>query len=143
MKLAQWLANLPNVSEVKPCVVTIAGASYSAAHYRQNISISPGCPAYERGERWHEREAFYIVGMLPKAYCRSTKVAFTMPGDARDWYIGCYAGLLYQHHQRAQETNEYHPFGNSFILFPWDANEAIDHYEMKPYRRVAIDWRIA
>jgi hypothetical protein len=60
-----------------------------------------------------------------------------MPNDSHVWYIACHAPA--QGETIAPQFAEYHPFGASFILTPWDLEEAIDAYEDKPRKRVPVD----
>jgi hypothetical protein len=137
-EIAAYLSNLPCVRNVTACTVTIGPNVYPAAHYWQDLTTPEGSQAYQRGERTYTREMIFIVGMLPSVYLRSSRQAFTRTDDTREWYIASYAGLKKNGKQAAQEINEFHPFGNSFLLAPWDCAEAIDHYESTPYRRQAM-----
>lgn len=137
-QIAEWLAGLPHIHDVKPCTVTIRGGIYSAARYKQTTPNDPSTPAYKRGELAATREFIYCVGMLP-VVVRNRNVVFMIDGEPAEWYVACYAGEVKQRKQTVQPVNEYHPFGNSFMLAPWDVPDGkrIDHYARAPYVRVA------
>lgn len=134
-QIVDWLLSLPNVTSASPMQVRIGRQSYPAALYTSTMTVSPGCRAYEAGQRSYQQTMIYCAGPLPSAKRRGN-VAFTIDGDARDWYVACYAT------QEAAENPQYaefHPFGQSFQLAPWDiADSRIDQYARVPYRRVAI-----
>jgi hypothetical protein len=115
-KVAEWLRGCPDTSEVSPVTVTISKQTYHGAKYRQR-----------GGEA-----RLYLVGDLPASYRRSTHVAYRFADDSREWYIGCY----WQGGTVPADQERYHPFGHSFILFPWVHSEPIDYGERKPYRRI-------
>ena len=114
-RVAEWLRGCPDTSEVSPVTVTIGKQTYHGATYRQ------------RGQ-----ESIYLVGDLPASYRHSTHVAYRFADDLREWYIGCY----WQGETCPADQKHYHPFGHTFILFPWGHNEPIDYGERKPYRRI-------
>lgn len=136
--VADYLMTLPGMLAATPCRVTIGKESFPAARYTQRLPIAPGCPAYARGEREHVITSIYVAGMVPNQYKRTSHLAFTIEGDSRDWYIACYAGAIIKRRQNTQAPAPYHPFGNSFVLKPWDLAERIDHFERKPYARIPL-----
>jgi len=137
--VANWLKGLPHIHGVEPCTVIIGDVKYPAARYRSTTKLDPSTRAYQEGKRTATSTMIYCVGMLPKAYCQSTHKAFTGI-DQYEWYVACYSGVLSKHNQAKQLASEYHPWGNSFQLSPWDVpdGQAIDHYERVPYKRLAV-----
>lgn len=136
--VADFLRPLPGVHGVAPAVVTINRITYAAARFFRDYAITPGCRAYTEGQRHGTEECVYVTGMLPTV-TRRANVAFRIGTDARDWYVGSYAGQVRRGRQEVQAPDRVHPFGNSFILFPWSVpGSTIDAGERRPYRRVAI-----
>lgn len=135
--IVKWLKAIPSVLHAVPCTITIKGTSYAAARYAENVTISPGCDAYARGERQYTREAIYVLGPLPKHYQRRRKAAYVVQGDTREWYIAGYWDGRPNPFNPGTER-DYHPFGKNFILAPWTFSEAIDQYETHKYDRVAL-----
>jgi hypothetical protein len=128
-RVADYLAGLPGVQEVRPIRLAIGRQRYHGAWYRQ---------ARDHNGTPYQQEACYLVGGLPAAYRRSTRVAFILPNSAADWYVACYMPA-----DRAADPKfaAYHPFGATFQLMPWTAAEPIDKYEPRPRRRiVATTW---
>ena len=113
-EVADWLSSLPGVTGVSPATLTIGKQTWQGAVYTQF------------GRRW-----YYLVGELPKS---TPKTCYRFNGDSRDWYVACYM-------QRFASLDEfqkrYHPFGNHWCLFAWDAPGKIDDYET-PYRRQEV-----
>ena len=137
-ELGAWLARLPQVTNVQTGSVTIGRTTYPAARYTKRLQHQPGTRAYQEGKREYTREMIYCVGDIP-ACKRHGNVAFTVADDSREWYVAAYYLAYRGRGKQAQaERNEYHPFGNSFMLAPWDVPDStIDQYERVPYRRVA------
>lgn len=136
--VSDYLASLPGVSDVKPVTVTIGRETFSGARYTDTRHYTAGMMAVQRGERKdgepYTREWLYLLGDLPKPYQRSTRVAFTMADDKREWYVASY------HDGRDAPAKP--PFTPCFQLAPWEDNKPIDYQETiggwrKPYRRVA------
>ncbi len=69
---------------------------------------------------------------------RNGNVAFRVAGDARDWFVAGYYGNVVNRQQAKASPNEFHPFGNSFLLALWGSDTAIDAYTRTPYKRVAL-----
>jgi hypothetical protein len=57
---------------------------------------------------------------------------FCFPYNGEEWYVSSYS-------KPNQPVNEYHPFGCSFQVSPWECKERIDHYEPRPYKRVDME----
>ena len=137
-QLVQHLGKHEHVTKLTTCQVAIGRTTYPAALYTECCEVQPGCRAYTEGKRAYTREMIYCVGNLPSAKLRGN-VAFNLPTDATDWYVAAYYGNVVNRRQETAEPNEFHPFGNSFILAPWDiADSKIDQYERHPYRRVPM-----
>lgn len=128
--LGAWLSALPHVERVRTSSVTLAKVTYyAAAHYWQTGTTPEGSRAYSEGQREYIREMVYVVGALPRSYLRGRAV-YRFPGDARDWYVACYAGIVKNRIQEPADVNEYHPFGQCFMLAPWDiAGSTVDDGE--------------
>ena len=144
MKTSEYLLSLPGVTLAIDCSVTIDGETLQACEYRQIVPIHPGCPAYDRGEREHEKHALYVVGKRPaKVKARGKfdgdsyppKFYFRRDADERDWYCACYHDGPIE-----PEFAQYHPFGPSFMLMPWTvpSGEAPDYYQDTKAQRVRM-----
>ena len=145
--ISTWLSTLPGVHDAIPGTVRIDGETFPAVRYKRTTArttaILPGCPAYDRGERETTREVLYCVGMRPKRMRQKyqfgseyvSKHVYTLPGDARDWYLCCYGEDIKPEHSAS------HPFGPSFMLSPWEvpSGEKIDAWHQeKPCIRVMV-----
>lgn len=140
-QIAEYLRSIPNarVTSTAPCTLTIGKVSYPACRYTETLATPAGCEAHRRGEREYTREMFFVAGMLPSANRRGN-VAFTIAGEPCEWYVAGYFGNVRDRKQEIKSPDEFHPFGNDFLLAPWDIKDGlpIDHYARVPYRRVAI-----
>lgn len=114
---------------IEPVTLWLGSQKYGALRYAFESEVPQGSPAYLRGERTFVRSGYYVLGTLPPSYRRSTKVAYQFQHPGTDWYIA-------SHYEG--EPNEFHPSGPMFLLFPWDVEPAIDHYESRPRRRYQI-----
>jgi len=135
--LIKWLESC-GCHDVRPCRVTIGSETWEGAYYKRTLQYG-NCDAVRWGlkkpEDTYTRESIYCVGNLPKGYKpkRSNKVCY--PSVGFDWYIACYLNAPVDDERMAQ----YHPFGLSFILMPWDIDTVkIDSYEPKPYKRIPL-----
>lgn len=133
--LVDWLKSHGNES-VSSLTVTIKGTTYIGARYTQTLETPKGSQAHARGERKYQRTMIYCIGRLPACYRRSTRVAFKFAGDARDWYIAGYMPTA----NLTKENSKYHPFGETFMLAPWDLSngDTIDRYEPRTRDRVPV-----
>lgn len=119
IKLTDWLAAIPTVSDIREITVTIKGTVYQGAAYRDaNFANEP---------------RYYMLGRLPAYYRRSARTAFVI--DGADWYIACYITA----ERITPEYAPYHPCGEHFMLCRWQVpnGDAIDCYEPRHYRRVS------
>ncbi len=116
-QIARWLRRYRYASEVSGVDVTIGKQTYHGARYRRG-----------NGEL-----QLYLVGKLPPSYRRSSRTVYRFSGHNRDWFVCgyCEGGTPLDKYQE-----KHHPFGNSFTLCQWMANEPIDYYDYKPYRRM-------
>lgn len=64
----QHLALCDGVKLGAAYLLTIGRQRFPAIRYTQVVPIQAGCPAYDRGEREHTREALYVLGELPPSY---------------------------------------------------------------------------
>lgn len=121
------------MEDVQPVNVSIEGVVLTGAIY-----FSPH----------HQKTFVYVIGDHPLIYKKSGKeyakrgVCFRIPNDERDWYIASYfhPGLHKTYFKTEPKADpKYQPFGNNFLLSPWDIpgkpDDKIDTYERKPYER--------
>ena len=126
---------------VRPVRVTIGTQTWAGAEASRVVEITPGCRAWTEGRRHDVARLVYVAGTLPKGYLRSTHVAYTRAGDPCEWYLASYYPAIERHRQgplSPDASSEYHPFGASFMLFPWDVDGKIDQYERRPYERLPL-----
>ncbi len=116
-EVADWLGSLPGVTDASPVTLTICGERWPGAVYMKDGS-------------WK----YYLVGELPKSV-RGPKTCYQFNGDDRDWYISGYLQDA-EHLQECQK--QYNPFGNHWVLMPWDVPGKIDDYEERPYQRFRV-----
>lgn len=122
-KIAAWLSGHDNVvtESIVPVNVKIGKVTYPGAAYIHKIT---------------RQERIYLVGDLPAAYIRSSRLAFQFEGDDRDWYVASHAAIGVEndpHYAR------YHPFGQDFSLSPWvvrDGRKIDDFIAPRRYRRM-------
>jgi len=133
--LAEWLVKDCKAFDVRPLRLTIGRATYEAAAYKRTVTP----PAGSRNLEPYVDEAIYAIGRLPSAYRRRKRTVFRFQGDVREWFIACHMPK----ENLTSENAPYHPFGETFILAPWEVpgGESIDKYsywggEIKPYTRV-------
>lgn len=120
-------------------VLSIDGSHYPAARY----------------ENQNGRPMIFAVGALPKSYVRRRATAYRFGESTCDWYVACYAPSNLSSRRRFRPqlssndspSREFHPFGATFQIAPWDvpSGEAIDKYhywrgEHKPYTRVSASF---
>lgn len=55
--------------------------------------------------------------------------------DSRDWYIASYTSG-----EVKPGFKQYHPFGKSFQIKPWDLSEPIDKHERGTYKRIKAEF---
>lgn len=126
-RIAAWLENLLDTSDVKPVKVTIGNKTWEGAVYTQ-----------------HDEQRFYLVGKLPKRYGKVcyliNEVAEIVKIWKHEWFIGGYREGL------EPGQKEDHPFGSHWLLVPWnipgDPESKIDDYEDTPHTRVYVDLEI-
>jgi len=144
MTLQEWLVNECNCHDVRPVRVTIGEQSWEGCYYKQTLEYQIGMDAVSRGDKKagdkYTEEAIYVIGKLPKVkYNKRGKVDLDakvcFPLNGVDWYVSGY--MLEENFK--PENRQFHPFGVSFILRPWNIpNEAIDKYEQKKYLRIPL-----
>ena len=130
------LAALPSVSELTACRATIRGKPFLAWRYVDTVPIAPGCRAYNEGRRESRNEVILCLGERPRCAV-GRKAAFTIEGDARDWYLACYS-TAESDRARYPDWDKYHPDGPDFQLRPWDCGGTVDEYARVPYRRYPV-----
>lgn len=106
-EVADWLETLPR-TYASPVVVKIGRALFPGATYCQLRETPEGCAAYQSGERYSPMRAMYLLGTIPYARRRSSRVQFRIPGARWSWYL---AGWYDR-----DEPSQFHPFGAMFQL---------------------------
>jgi hypothetical protein len=130
MHVYEWLAGLPTTKLVAPAAVKIGRTTYHGASYFD------GCPRFACNE-----PIFYLLGNVPPAYKRSTRVCWRFPSEPLDWYLAGFADAAV-----AGSLPDFHPFGPWFMLRQWPtgiapngtAYETIDQYEARKFVRKPI-----
>ena len=119
--------------DVREVTVRIGRTTYQGAFYKQDRKVSPGCRAYDEGQRDYTIEGLEVIGELPASWVRSSRTVYRMAGDDRDWYVAGY--------YNRDEPNEWHPFGKMFALQPWSVpgGTRIDLWSPAPYRRMKME----
>lgn len=137
------------ISDVRPVIVQIGDESWNACYYLQWGEYTKDMMACLDGRKKpgarYSRRLIYCVGPLPKVKLKKGKkypagnVCF--PYQGLDWYV---AGYMQSNDLKSPFT-EFHPFGENFLLAPWDIpNSKIDDYERtrdgapRPYKRVPM-----
>ena len=135
--LTDWLVKDCKAFDVRPLRLTIGRATYEAAAYKRTVTP----PAGAHNPAPYVDEAIYVIGRLPSAYRRRKNTTFRFEGDARDWFVACYMSK----DRLAPEFAPFHPFGETFILAPWEvpSGDPIDKYnywrgEHKSYTRIPV-----
>lgn len=130
-EVANHLATLPNVRNVKPVRVTIGKKTWEGAAYEWLAKGAPGSPAEREGrETWRKR--FYLISKKPEP---KRKTCYTFQDG--EWYIGGWAN-------KATAINpqfaKYHTFGEWFDISQWKVPDGtkIDYFTDKPYQRVVM-----
>lgn len=132
-QVSDYLVSLPHVKNVSACRVTIGKQAWEGARYTQVHKYTSDMQGVQDGRfkagDEYERVAIYLIGKRPdlKRHC--------FPFDGHDWYIACHTDPS---KPIAPEHQQYHPFGHSFVLMPWDLPNSIDQYEPKPYHRIPM-----
>jgi hypothetical protein len=141
LSLPDYLRTLDGVYDVHPVKVTIDLVDYEACRYRRVGHAPAGSRAWLEAravgtDDLYTEEAIYVVGPLPACYLRSKRIAFTLSGDHREWYLASYMLAASITEQNAQ----YHPFGTMFMLMPWEVPDGgqIDRWAHHPYRRIPL-----
>ena len=102
----------------------------------QAVSITIGDETWE-GARYCQEgsERFYLVGMLPKGWedTQSSKVYFTL--DCKEY---CVAAYLQDFDDLAEGPRKYHPFGNNWIMYLWEHDDAPDAWLETPCKRLEM-----
>ena len=143
--LKAHLDSLPNIVEVKPCLLTFRSGlnnrgkheTLDACYYEQLRDGSEPRPAYliaglpkcsyrKLGDRWHGD------GRIIET---NRSVCFQIGGESSpEWYVGCY-----WLDSKNPVTKAAHPLGPESIIFPWDCGGRLDDNERSIYLRVLVD----
>lgn len=132
MRVAQWLRSLPDTFGVLAVIVTIGSKRFAGARYTQTLFYMAGMLCVTRGDKQagdtYTRDGIYLLGNRPERM--RNRRHFCMPYDGREWYVSC--------HAVTDEVNEFHPFGRSFQIAPWDAPGKVDDGERFTYPRIPM-----
>lgn len=93
-----------------PVTVRIGRTTYVGASYVQTRDVSPGCRAYEEGQRTYVQGGYYLLGALPASFLRKRSTVYSASSVMGAFYVACWFG------QDGEEPNEWHPFGRMFQL---------------------------
>lgn len=117
--LLDWLRAIDTVTGVRPVRAAIGRGIYDGAVYIDT--------RHANGQR------YYLLGVLPPSYVRSTRTCYRVNGALDDWYVATYA----PHPIAGTEAADY-PHGAWFMLCRWQVpgGEAIDWGAARPYTRV-------
>lgn len=134
-RVASWLAGV-GCRDIRPVRVTIGAQTWEGCRYLQERKTPENCRAWDEGQRTYDLEAIYLVGGLPRAYEQDRRLALTLAGDSREWYVGAFATVQCLVEPYAQ----YHPFGLNVMLMPWEvpSGDKIDYREGRRYRRLPL-----
>lgn len=134
--VADWLRDLPNIRDVRPCRVTIGKSTWEGASYSQVFQWQQGMDGVQQGEHKAGEEYYvrhiYLLGKAPN----TGRAGQCFPYEGKDWFVaGYYDGPNPEAIAPVESQIKHHPFGKMFMLSPWDAPGKIDEYERSPYRR--------
>ena len=127
--LAEWLATLPNVSNVRACSLNIGGTTYEAASYDALLEAPTGSRAAIENLAPTVERMLYVLGERPASH----RTVYVIDGE--DWFVAAWAEARVA---RSPETRQWHPWGEWFGMHKWDAPWPIDHQE-DPYERVPVE----
>jgi hypothetical protein len=138
-EVAKWLRSLPDMAKVKACVVEIDGQVFEGAYYEATMRYTSNMKIVLDGKVKagdpYTRRSVYLVGDLPNVYRKRRKTCFVIPGEDHEWYISSYSDKRAISDDR---TSEFHPFGLSFQLAPWEHLSKIDDFARHAYTRVPV-----
>lgn len=126
--LVEHLSAQEGIENVRECAVLIG----KEKHYRR--------AAYYKDTRDHVKDApyrLYVLGGLPKAYLRSTRVVFKLGN--REYYVAGYFPQMKNHKQLDAEPTDFNPFGAFFVLCAYASDIPVDEWEEKTRRRIKCD----
>lgn len=93
-----------------PVTVRIGRTTYVEASYGQTRDVTPGCRAYEDGQRTYVQGGYYLLGALPASFLRKRSTVYSASSVMGAFYVACWFG------QDEEEPNKWHPFGRMFQL---------------------------
>ncbi len=131
-QVKQWLEEC-GCTEVQPVSVTFYGREIRhGCRYRDKPTAAPpGSP--RAGQVDIPELRYYLLGEIPKKYKHGsvhvTRSVFSLPADARDWYVSCYITSI------DPQFKTYHPFGISFCLGCWDHNRLGDRVDTHQHKK--------
>ena len=141
-RLCDWLTGHGHV-DVLPLRVTIGaeawdGASYTTVHTWSSAQDAVRWGKAKAGDTYRTQHVI-CLGKLPKVWTEAKRTRegekrVCFPNGVREWYVAAYGQNVDPKFKKS------HPFGDTFILGPWDVpgGEAIDKYSSKPYVRVPM-----
>lgn len=114
--LANWLKTLKTTLNAIDGVLTIGKKQYVAARYTSRFDAPKGCA----NPGPYEREMVIAIGEKPKG-----KTVFVLEGSTFEWFVSSYMTK-----ERMTPANaEFHPFGMTFQISPWDVGGKVDDGE--------------
>lgn len=140
-EVAQWLINIGGnpasrfrYIDVQAVEVTIGKQTFYGARYL--------CAEYGTdGVEITNSTRYYLLGDMPQCYKRSQRVCFTMANNPHELYVsGFYNEEYLKKNKYVLNPNaqEFHPFGDCFMMAEWTAPTAIDVGERWTYKRIAM-----
>lgn len=130
-QLAAWIKSRPGVfaDSVVPVSLKLhVGKRVKEYPVAVRFKREYDAPEGARNPGPYTCEMVYVLGkrpMLPR-----TKNALQIDGEKHEWYFSAY----YE-----GQPNEMQPHGASFMIAPWNLDEAIDAYASKPYDRYKLE----
>lgn len=132
--VANHLKSLPDITKVRPCLVTIGKTIYVGAKYTSIGRYQAEMQAVtdwrkQVGDQYESDRLYLLMDKLPPSYSRRPKPVYVIEGKE------CYVGGYFDQN----EKNDQHPFGKVFFLHAWDVSgEKIDQHESKPRKRMQV-----
>lgn len=147
-QLAVWIDECSSDSaryfNIRTVHVVIGQETWPGVWYEEELQYQPGMDCVTRGQKKagdkYYEECIYCVGDLPKPYRgpkrnKYPKGNVCFPFQGREWYV---SGYMPKDNLKP-ENLQYHPFGVTFMLRPWNIpNSKLDDDERKPYNRIPM-----
>jgi hypothetical protein len=124
--LVEWLVSLPNIppESVWPVKVRIIRSSrtvyeFEGARYIQHRENEPDTPR------------IYLLGDWNALHRKLRGQVCFDDLTGRVWYVACHSAEVIK-----PEFEEFHPFGQMFMLMPWTCPDPIDKWERHTHYRI-------